>query len=145
MAGAGLNVAVTAAPGAAGEVAAPGGAGAAGAPGGKFALGSCAGAAGFASAGAAGLPVGGAPGADVCGGAGDCAREVSVNASEHRQAVSNVFIVEGVWWAVWFQYEFSLIADSLLASRAKLFTFLGRHFASAKVASVIRIICSGGM
>ncbi len=97
MVGAGLNVAVTVAPGPAGEVAVPGGAGAAGAPGGKFAVGSCAGAAGFASAGAAGLPVGGTPGGDFCGGAGDCATEVSASASEHRQAVSNVFIIEGVW------------------------------------------------
>src|SRR4029077_5284912 len=83
VAGAGLNVAVTVAPGAAGEVASPGGAGAAGAPGGKFAVGSCAGAAGFArapglTAGAA--APGGGPGGDCCGGAwgaGDCAREVS--------------------------------------------------------------------
>jgi hypothetical protein len=98
--GAGLNVAVTVAPG---EVASPGGAGAAGAPGGKFAVGSCAGAAGFArapgpTAGAAAAP-GGDPGGDCCGawGAGDCAREVSASASEHRQAVSNVFIIEEVW------------------------------------------------
>jgi hypothetical protein len=108
--GDGLSVAVTVA---VGEVTAPGDAGAAGPPGGKFAVGSCAGAAGFASAGAAGLagagaaglagagatglPVVGTPGADFCGGAGDCASEVSASASEHRQAVSNVFIIEGVW------------------------------------------------
>ena len=96
MAGAGLNVAVTVAPGAAGEVAAPGAAGAAGAPGGKFEVGSCAGAAGFARA--PGLTAGaGGPGGDCCGGAGDCAREVSARTSEHRQAVSNVFIIERVW------------------------------------------------
>jgi hypothetical protein len=53
--GAGLNVAVTVAPGAAGEIAAPGGAGAPGAPGGKFVVGNCAGAAGFTAAGAPGL------------------------------------------------------------------------------------------
>jgi len=95
VAGAGLNVAVTVAPGPAGEVAVPGGAGAAGAPGGKFAVGSCAGAAGFARA--PGLTAGaGGPGGDCCGGAGDCAREVSASASEHRQAVSNVFIIEEV-------------------------------------------------
>jgi hypothetical protein len=95
VAGAGLNVALIVAPGAAGEVAAPGGAGAAGAPGGKFAAGSCAGAAGFARA--PGLTAGGgAPGGDVCGGAGgggDCASEVNASASEHRQALSNVFII----------------------------------------------------
>lgn len=102
MAGAGVSVAVTVAPGAAGEVASPGGAGAAGAPGGKFEVGSCAGAAGFARApgltAGAGAP-GGGPGGDCCGGAwgaGDCAREVSASASEHRQAVSNVFIIEEV-------------------------------------------------
>ena len=55
VAGAGLNVAVTVAPGAAGEIAAPGGAGAPGAPGGKFVVGNCAGAAGFTAAGAPGL------------------------------------------------------------------------------------------
>ena len=96
MAGAGLNVAVTVAPGAAGEVAVPGGTGAAGAPGGKFAVGSCAGAAGFARA--PGLTAGaGGPGGGCCGGAGgagDCAKEVNASASENRQAVSNVFIVE---------------------------------------------------
>lgn len=107
MAGAGLNVALIVAPGAAGEVAAPGGAGAAGAPGGKFAVGSCAGAAGFATppgltaggapglaaTGAPGLAIGEAPGGDVRGGAGDCASEVNASASEHRQTLSNVFII----------------------------------------------------
>jgi hypothetical protein len=95
--GDGLSVAVTVA---VGEVTAPGDAGAAGPPGGKFAVGSCAGAAGFARApgltAGAGAP-GGGPGGDCCGGAGgagDCAREVSASASEHRQAVSNVFIIE---------------------------------------------------
>jgi hypothetical protein len=38
----------------------------------------------------------GTPGADFCGRAGDCATEVSASASEHRQVVSNVFIVEAV-------------------------------------------------
>src|SRR6266487_5229870 len=98
VAGAGLNVALIVAPGAAGEVAAPGGAGAAGAPGGKFVAGSCAGAAGFATAPgltAGGGAPGGGPAGDVCGGAGggDCASEVNASASEHRQALSNVFII----------------------------------------------------
>src|SRR5437667_211105 len=86
--GAGLNVAVTVASGAA----AP--AGGAVAPGG-----SCAGAAGFTGAPAAGL-VAGAPGGDVCGAAGDCASKVRASASEDRQIISDVFIVEapvGEW------------------------------------------------
>jgi len=96
-AGAGLSVAVTVT---AGDVAAPGGGGTAGAPGGKLAVGSCAGAAGFARAPgltAGGGAPGGGPGGDWCGGAGgagDCAKEVNASASENRQAVSNVFIVE---------------------------------------------------
>ena len=100
MAGAGLNVALIVAPGAAGEVAAPGGAGAAGPPWGALAAGSCAGAAGFARApgltAGAGAP-GGGPAGDVCGRAGaggDCASEVNASANEHRQVLSNVFIVE---------------------------------------------------
>ena len=100
VAGAGLKVALIVAPGAAGEVAAPGGAGAAGPPGGALAVGSCAGAAGFARApgltAGAGAP-GGGPAGDVCGGAGragDCASEVNASANEHRQVLSNVFIVE---------------------------------------------------
>src|SRR5204862_309568 len=82
-------------------------AGAAGAPrGGLPVVGSCAGAAGFTAAGAPGLAAAGAPGlaageipgGAVCGGAGDCANEVSVIASEHRHAISSVFIVEaGIW------------------------------------------------
>jgi hypothetical protein len=96
--GAGLKVAVTVAPGAPGAVAPPGG---------TLPAGICAGAAGFSAAGAPGLVVTGAPGGlvtgeaptgAVCGGAGDCASEASANASEHRQAVSNVFIFEaGIW------------------------------------------------
>src|SRR5437660_552642 len=100
VAGAGLKVALIVAPGAAGEVAAPGGAGAAGPPGGALAAGSCAGAAGFARApgltAGAGAP-GGGPAGDVCGGAGragDCAREVNARADEHRQVLSNIFIIE---------------------------------------------------
>ena len=126
--GAGLSVAVTAAPG---EVAAPGAAGAAGPPGGTLVAGSCAGAAGFAAAGAPGLV---AVAGDVCGGAaGDCANEVSVNASEHEQ-ISNVFIIlrqECVWLEL--QYKFPLIADDLVARRVKLFTFSRRPFASRRV------------
>jgi hypothetical protein len=108
--GAGLKVAVIVAPGTAG------------APGDATPVGSCAGAAGFTAAGAPGLMAAGAPGlmaagapglmaagapglaagatlgGAVCGGAGDCAREVSVSASEDRHAISNVFIVEaGIW------------------------------------------------
>src|SRR6266542_1648533 len=100
--GAGLKVAVMVAPGAAGT------------PGGALPVGSCAGAAGFTAAGAPGLTAAGAPGlaangaaglaagetpgGAVCGGAGDCASEVSVSASEHRHAISSVFIVEaGIW------------------------------------------------
>src|SRR6266498_4914682 len=76
--GAGLSVTGTDAPGAAGW---PGCAGAAG-----F---TAAGAPGLAAAGApGGFATGGAPGGDVCGGAGDCASEISANASETRQAVS---------------------------------------------------------
>src|SRR6266480_5411446 len=83
----------------------------------KLAVGSCAGAAGFAGAaagglaafGAPGFTVGGAPGGDACGGAGDCADEVSASASENRQAVSNVFIVEtGIWLPARLRYEFPL-------------------------------------
>ena len=152
MAGAGLNVALIVAPGAAGEVTAPGGAGAAGPPGAALEAGSCAGAAGFARA--PGLPAGaGAPGAgpagDVCGGAGGggfCASEVNASASEHRQALSNVFIIEaGFWWPARLRHEFLIIANGLIASRAKLFTFFSGHFAFTKVASLIRIICTGGM
>lgn len=55
--------------------------------------GNCAGAAGFAGPAAPGL-IAGADGGEVCGEAGDCASEVSANASEHRQIVSSVFIVE---------------------------------------------------
>src|SRR6266581_8132385 len=88
--GAGLKVAGMVAPGAAGT------------PGGALPVGSCAGAAGFTAAGAPGLAAAGAPGlaagerpgGAVCGGAGDCASEVSVSASEHRHAISSVFIVE---------------------------------------------------
>src|SRR5882724_6047662 len=88
--GAGLKVAVMVAPGTAGP------------PGGALPVGSCAGAAGFTAAGAPGLAATGAPGlatgatpgGAVCGGAGDCASEVSVSASEHRHAISSVFIVE---------------------------------------------------
>jgi hypothetical protein len=29
-----------------------------------------------------------------CAGGGDCAREISANATEHREVVSSVFIVE---------------------------------------------------
>ena len=95
--GAGLKVAVIVAPGTAGI---PGG------PGGAVPTGSCAGAAGFTAAGAPGLATAGAPGLAagetpdgvICGGAGDCASEVSVSASEHRHAISSVFIVEaGIW------------------------------------------------
>jgi hypothetical protein len=95
--GAGLKVAVMVAPGAAGP------------PGGEPPVGSWAGAAGFTAAGAPGLAATGAPGlatgapglatgatpgGAVCGGAGDCASEVSVSTSEHRHAISSVFIVE---------------------------------------------------
>src|SRR6266513_322371 len=73
--GAGLSVTGTDAPGAAGW---PGCAGAAG-----F---TAAGAPGLAAAGAPGLAPAGAPGWDVCGGAGDCASEISANASETKQA-----------------------------------------------------------
>jgi len=148
VAGAGLSVA----PGAAGEAAAPGGAGAAGPPGGALEAGSCAGAAGFATA--PGLPAGaGAPGAgpagDVCGGAGGggfCASEVNASANEHRQALINVFIIEaGFWWPARLRHEFLIIANGLIASRAKLFTFFSGHFAFTKVAFLIRIICTGGM
>src|SRR6266480_4887511 len=52
----------------------------------------------LAAAGAPGLAAGEAPGGAVCGGAGDCASEISVSASEHRHAISSVFIVEaGIW------------------------------------------------
>jgi hypothetical protein len=88
--------------------------GAPGTTGGALPVGSCAGAAGFTAAGAAGFTVVGAPGLTAagapglvagaptggafCGGAGDCASEVSVSTSEHRHAISSVFIVEaGIW------------------------------------------------
>src|SRR5437762_6820540 len=116
---AGLNVAVTGAPGAAGCPAAPGcpgGAGccaagccpgaagccaagcpgaagccAAACPGGTFVAGACAAAAGFAGAWAAGfVPAAGG----ACLGGGDCASEISANASKDRQVASSVFIIE---------------------------------------------------
>jgi hypothetical protein len=132
-AGAGLSVAVTVA---AGDVTAPGGGGTAGAPGGKLAVGSCGGAAGFtgaaagglAAAGAPGFTGGGAPGGDVCGGAGDCADEVSANASENKQAVSNVFIVDRNLVTGSIAVRVSVIANVLVASPAKLFTFFRGHF-----------------
>jgi len=86
--GAGLSVTGTDAPGAAGW---PGCAGAAG-----F---TAAGAPGLAAAGApGGFATGGAPAGTVCCGAGDCASEISANASEHTHVVSNVFIVEAEVW-----------------------------------------------
>src|SRR5713101_8754370 len=119
VAGAGLNVAVIVAPGATGP------------PGGTLCAGSCAGAAGFTVAGApgltavgapGGLATGGAPGGDVCGGAGDCAGEVSAIASEHRQAVSNVFIVEArIWCVARLRYKFPLIADGASSKTFHLF------------------------
>src|SRR5918996_5123214 len=101
---AGLNVAVIAAPGGAGcpggglpSCAGAAGSTAAGAPGlataGAPRL-AAAGAPGLAAAGAPGLATGEIPGGTVCGGAGDCASEVSVRANEHRHAISIVFIVE---------------------------------------------------
>src|SRR5205809_1667243 len=104
---AGLNVAVTGAPGAAGCPAAPGCPGAAGCwaagcpgaagccaaacPGGTFVAGACAAAAGFAGAWAAGfVPAAGG----ACLGGGDCASEISANASKDRQVASSVFIIE---------------------------------------------------
>src|SRR5437016_8865137 len=104
---AGLNVAVTGAPGAAGCPAAPGCPGAAGCcaagcpgaagccaaacPGGTFVAGACAAAAGFAGAWAAGfVPAAGG----ACLGGGDCASEISANANEHEQMASSVFISE---------------------------------------------------
>src|SRR5437870_8335667 len=104
---AGLNVAVTGAPGAAGCPAAPGCPGAAGCcaagcpgaagccaaacPGGTFVAGACAAAAGFAGAWAAGFvpATGGA-----CLGGGDCASEINANAIKDRQVASSVFIIE---------------------------------------------------
>src|SRR6266487_5352470 len=103
----GLNVAVTGAPGAAGCPAAPGCPGAAGCcaagcpgaagccaaacPGGTFVAGACAAAAGFAGAWAAGfVPAAGG----ACLGGGDCASEISANASKDRQVASSVFIIE---------------------------------------------------
>jgi hypothetical protein len=83
--GAGLNVAVTDA------------AGAGDPPGGTLPV--SAGAAGFAAAGAPGLAAaggGGAPGGGGCGAAGDCARDVSASASEDRQIISDVFMVEAL-------------------------------------------------
>src|SRR6058998_2911051 len=91
---AGLNVAVTGAPGAAGCPAAPGcpgaaGCCAAGCPGGTFVAGACAAAAGFAGAWAAGfVPAAGG----ACLGGGDCASEINANASKDRQVASSVFI-----------------------------------------------------
>src|SRR6059058_3100054 len=104
---AGLNVAVTGAPGAAGCPAAPGCPGAAGCcaagcpgaagccaaacPGGTFVAGACAAAAGFAGAWAAGfVPAAGG----ACLGGGDCASEINANASKDRQVASSVFISE---------------------------------------------------
>src|SRR5437762_1138513 len=116
---AGLNVAVTGAPGAAGCPAAPGCPGAAGCcaagccpgaagccaagcpgaagccaaacPGGTFVAGACAAAAGFAGAWAAGfVPAAGG----ACLGGGDCASEISANASKDSQVASSVFIIE---------------------------------------------------
>src|SRR6266481_4095386 len=104
---AGLNVAVTGAPGAAGCPAAPGCPGAAGCcaagcpgaagccaaacPGGTFVAGACAAAAGFAGAWAAGfVPAAGG----ACLGGGDCASGISANASKDRQVASSVFIIE---------------------------------------------------
>src|SRR5205809_6680522 len=102
---AGLNVAVAGAPGAAGCPAAPGCPGAAGCcaagcpgaagccacPGGTFVAGACAAAAGFAGAWAAGfVPAAGG----ACLGGGDCASEISANASKDRQEASSVFIIE---------------------------------------------------
>src|SRR6266481_1512717 len=127
---AGLYVAVTGAPGAAGCPAAPGCPGAAGCPaaagcpgaagccaagcpgaagccaagcpgpagccpaacpGGTFVAGACAAAAGFAGAWAAGfVPAAGG----ACLGGGDCASEISANASKDRQVASSVFIIE---------------------------------------------------
>src|SRR6266496_6368843 len=93
---AGLNVAVTGAPGAAGCPAAPGCPGAAGCcaaacPGGTFVAGACAAAPGFAGAWAAGfVPAAGG----ACLGGGDCASEISANASKDRQVASSVFIIE---------------------------------------------------
>src|SRR5207302_9705772 len=93
LAAAGLKLAVTPAPGAGDS---PGGALPtwAGAPG----L-AAAGAPGLTAAGAPGPTAGGAPAGDVCaapGAAGDCASEVSASASEDRQTMSEVFIVEAV-------------------------------------------------
>jgi hypothetical protein len=148
--GAGLSVAVTVA---AGDVAAPGGGGMAGAPGGKLAVGSCAGAAGFArapgltaGAGAPGGGPGGGPGGDVRGGAGDCASEVNASASEHRQAVSNVFIIEARFGdRLGSGTSFPLSQTVHLRVEQNFSLFLHRHFASTKVASLIRIILAGGM
>src|SRR6266516_2217603 len=92
----GLSVAVTGAPGAPGCPAAPGcpgaaGCCAAGCPGGTFVAGACAAAAGFVGAWAAGLvPAAGG----ACLGGGDCASEISANASKDRQVASSVFIIE---------------------------------------------------
>ena len=82
-------------PGAAGCCAAgcPGAAGccAAACPGGTFVAGACAAAAGFAGAWAAGfVPAAGG----ACLGGGDCASEISANASKDRQVASSVFIIE---------------------------------------------------
>jgi len=83
-AGAGLNVTGTDAPGAAG------------CPAGTFVAGDCAAAAGFVGACAAGLVPGAPAGAvaGACPGGGDCANEISANASKERDVLSNVFIVE---------------------------------------------------
>ena len=84
-AGAGLNVTGTLVPGAAGCC-----------PAGTFVAGDCAAAAGLVGACAAGLVAGALAGAvaGFCAGGGDCANEISANASEQRDVVSNVFIVE---------------------------------------------------
>src|SRR6266403_934479 len=85
-------------PSAPGCPAAPGCPGAAGCcapgcPGGTFVAGACwAAAAGFVGASAAGLVPAAAGGAFA--GGGDCASEISANASEHTEVVSSVFIVE---------------------------------------------------
>src|SRR5882724_6037831 len=126
---AGLNVAVTGAPGAAGCPAAPGCPGAAGCcaagcpgaagccaagcpgaagccaaacPGGTFVAGACAAAAGFAGARAAGfVPAAGG----ACLGGGDCASEINANASKDRQVASSVFIVEAEFDLTGFGFE----------------------------------------
>jgi len=88
--------AVAGCPGAAGCPAAPGCPGAAGCcaaacPGGTFVAGACTAAAGFDGAWAAGfVPAAGG----ACLGGGDCASEISANAIKDRQVASSVFIIE---------------------------------------------------